>query len=97
MSNYILSGEADADLVEIYQFSYDNFGESRADAYLLGLEEKFNIIATNKDAGRSISHIRQGYFRYDYTRHSIFYKYENSKTVLIVRVLHNSMEHENHL
>ena len=96
MADYVLSGQADRDLIEIYTFSYQRFGEARADAYLLALEERFSILAEQPLLGRRIDHIREGYLRYEHASHSIFYT-RRDDDILIVRVLHTRMDIEQHL
>lgn len=96
MAEYHLSGKAEEDLISIYTFSFQKFGESRADAYLLALEERFYALVERPFLGRSIDHIRQGYRRYEHISHSIFYKVEGDN-VIIVRILHSSMDSDRHI
>lgn len=96
MADYQLSIKAEHDLTEIYIFSYENFGEAKADAYLIGLEETFTHLAENPLLGRRIDYIRAGYFRYEYIGHAVFYV-RAGKGIKIVRVLHNSMNIDMHL
>jgi toxin ParE1/3/4 len=63
---------------------------------LLGLEERFRLLAEQPALGKAVDHIREGYLRYQYGRHSIFYiRIEDG--ILIVRVLHASMDVSEHL
>ncbi len=87
MPEYRLSGKADEDLGEIYVFSHQRFGEAKADAYLLALEERFSILADQPSLGRPIGHIREGYLRWDHESHAIFYK-TTEDGIIIMRVLH---------
>ena len=96
MADYELSKKADQDLTELYIFSFQRFGEDKADAYLLSLEEFFRNRVETPHLGRDISYIRQGYFRYEHVRHSIFYKLKEDE-IIVMRVLHNSMNIEQHI
>ena len=96
MAKYVLSGKAEEDLLDIYFYSFEQFGESQADAYLMGLEERLETLAENPNLGRQIDHIREGYFRFEYVRHSIFYT-QLDEGIFVVRVLHGSMDTEEHL
>ncbi len=96
MADYDLSVKAEHDLTEIYIFSYQNFGEAKADAYLIGLEDCFSHLAEKPLLGRNIDHIRKGYLRYEYIGHSIFYK-RTRTGIKIMRVLHGSMNIDQHL
>jgi len=96
MAEYELSVKAEQDLAEIYVFSYQKFGELKADTYLIGMEECLSNLAGNPLLGRNIEHIRKGYFRYEYISHSVFYK-PTKKGILVIRILHGSMDMERHL
>jgi toxin ParE1/3/4 len=91
MADYALTRKAEKDLTEIYIFSYRQFGETKADAYLMALEERFSMLAAQPHLGRRIDHIRAGYLRYEHASHSIFYRTKSSG-VVIVRVLHQRMD-----
>jgi toxin ParE1/3/4 len=96
MARFELTGAADRDLTDIYIYSYGQFGELQAEEYLLGLESCFAQLAEMADLGRSIEHIRAGYYRFTHARHVVFYtKIEGG--VRIVRVLHVAMDPERHL
>ncbi len=91
-----LTAKAKQDLQEIYDFSFHEFGEDKADAYLLGLDEKLRLLASNPDLGRHIDHVRAGYFRFEYVSHSVFYR-RIQDGIQIVRVLHQRMNYRLHL
>ena len=97
MADYLLSVKADEDLTDIYRFSYERFGEAKADAYLFSLEECFQHLSENPALGHRMDMIRAGYFRYEHISHSIFYTRKNAHNILIVRVLHNSMDSKQHI
>lgn len=96
MNGYILSELADADLTDIYCYSYQNFGAAKAEAYLLSLEDCFDLLAMNNDMGTSINDIREGYFQHNHNSHAIFYR-KFDDDILIMRILHKSMEKQRHL
>jgi toxin ParE1/3/4 len=54
-----LTKAADADLTEIYVYSYREFGEARAEAYFLSLGRCFEQLARFPGMGRSIDYIRR--------------------------------------
>lgn len=96
MPKYILSVKAALDLEEIYIYTYHNFGQPKADAYFFGLEDCLSRLAKFPQTGRDISHIRKSYYRYEYMRHSIFYKLKQ-RNIIVVRVMHHSRDIEKHL
>lgn len=96
MASFELSEAADRDLSGIYRYSYRQFGAAQADAYLLSLERCFAQLAAFPQLGRSIAHLRRGYFRFEHASHTIFYV-PLADGVRIVRVLHERMDPERHL
>jgi toxin ParE1/3/4 len=96
MASYELSGPADRDLTDIYAYSYRQFGETTADAYLIALHDCFARLAENPTTGRSIDYIRSGYFRFEHARHVVFY-ISAERGIRIMRVLHERMDPERHL
>jgi toxin ParE1/3/4 len=91
MANYTLSQEADMDITAIYTYSFNNFGEEKADAYLSSLENCLTNLAHTPETGRKIYNIRKGYRRYEHQNHSIFYK-TTQTGVFIIRILHQRMD-----
>lgn len=96
MADYELSNAADRDLTDIYTYSYRQFGEAVANRYFSELEECFSHLAEFPRLGRSIEHIRPGYFRFEHQSHTVFYVITDFG-VSIIRVLHESMDPERHL
>jgi toxin ParE1/3/4 len=96
MASYELSGPADRDLTDIYVYSYKQFGERQADLYLSSLESCFERLAETPDMGRSAAHLRDGYFRFEHARHTIFYVRMRGG-IRVMRVLHAQMDPERHI
>jgi toxin ParE1/3/4 len=96
MASYELSGPADRDLTDIYVYSYRQFGESKADDYLLALYDCFPLLADQPTMGRSIHYLRAGYFRFEHAHHTVFYL-KTEGGIRIMRVLHERMDPERHL
>lgn len=96
MASYELSGPADRDLTEIYTYSFQEFGESTADTYLLGLLDCFAQLAARPERGRRMDSLRSGYFRFEFRSHVVFYVRIESG-IRIVRVLHGRMDPERHV
>ncbi len=92
MSSYRLTHKAAEDLASIYTFSFERFGESKADAYLMALEERFILLAQNPALGQRIDFIRSGYRRFRHVSHTIFYTADEEGVITIVRVLHSSQD-----
>ena len=96
MADYVLSNKADGDLTEIYLYSHRTFGEAKADAYFLSLCDCLQALADNPRLGRSAGVIRPGLFCHPHGRHIVFYMVEETG-ILVVRVLHDSMDIPRHV
>ena len=93
MPDYRLTAAADADLSDIYAYTFLEFGERRAEAYFESLEDCLNRLASNPQLGRDVTLLREGYRLFVHKRHSIYYKSATSG-ILVVRVLGPGMTAE---
>ncbi len=93
---YQLLPKAESDYFAIYAYTYEKFGETQAEKYTEGLLDAFTLITEHHRIGRKIAHIRTGYYCFDYKSHSIFYKQDGRK-IVIVRVLGNRQDPSRHL
>lgn len=96
MAVYRLSVKAAADLEEIYEYTILNFGLIKAQAYLHSLAERLNALANHPAQGRRAAQLAPALRRFEHRSHIIFYV-EEEPGVLIVRVLHQSMDVPRHL
>lgn len=96
MASFELSEAADRDLTGIYRYSYRQFGVEQADAYLFALEQCFARLAQFPQLGRSIEHLRRGYFRFEHASHTVFYV-RTEDGIRVIRVLHERMDPDRHL
>ncbi|MBF0562131.1 MAG: type II toxin-antitoxin system RelE/ParE family toxin [Alphaproteobacteria bacterium] len=96
MADYVLSNAADGDLAEIYAYSYQRFGEAKADAYYLGLRDAIELLADNPALGSPARYLRPGLLRHNHARHVVFYLVEDTG-IFVVRILHHAMDSERHL
>ncbi len=86
-----VSQEANHDLREIGRYTQKKWGKNQRRKYLTELDEKFALLADNPHLGRACDSIREDYFRFEYIRHTIFYKQEKD-FVLISRIIHKSRD-----
>ena len=96
MARYELTDAADADLSDIYAFTFKEFGERQADAYFESLEECLTRLAGSPKLGREIGFVRRDYRLFVHQRHSIYYTSAKSG-ILVVRVLGPGMNPDAHL
>jgi toxin ParE1/3/4 len=95
MARFVLSNKAEDDLTEIYRYGFINFGERQADLYAKQLKEKCQTLSDNPLLYREREEfnppVRIGY----HGKHLIIYTIEGGY-ILIVRILHGSMDVLNH-
>ena len=94
---YRLSQKAQEDVEDIYRYSYENFGERQADNYHDELFKWFAVLGDSPMYGRPAVEYAPELRRLEYASHVIFYLPEREGQVLIVRVLHGSMDPGAHL
>ncbi len=97
MPGFILSTEADSDLREIYKYSFTRYGEQQADRYIGSLEESFRLLAETPLLCRERREFVPSVRIHHHGRHVVIYTEKAQGTILIVRVLHDSMDVESHL
>lgn len=91
-----LKPKAEKDLESIYVYSYKVFGQIRAKRYIHDLSGAFQQLAEDAALGRDISLVRKGVQVYPVNSHVIFYK-TTGFGIAVIRVLHKSMDYDNHL
>lgn len=83
------------DAQSIWVYSFKQWGESQASAYLQGLDKTIRELAVMPNKGTDISFLRKDYRRYRYKSHVIVYR--NTPTKLeIMRILHVRMDIARH-
>ena len=95
MNNYRLSRLAAADLEEIAEYTIGRFGTEQARQYRDDLKTCFVQLADNPALGRRAEQLISGLRRFEHQSHVVFYISE-SESLLIVRVLHSSMDVPRH-
>ncbi len=87
---------AENDLIEIWIYSYERWGEEQADRYLSLIERTLLRLAEDPSSGRMREALRTGYWSVSVERHVVFYTFTESE-LRIRRVLHRVMDFERHL
>lgn len=96
MASYKLSNLAKEDLARIYEYGIENFGLSRAQSYLLGLQDQFERLAKGELYVRDASIYANGLKQSQFKREVIFHL-PDDEDILIVRVLGKNMDFMRHL
>lgn len=92
----VVSKRARSDLIEIWLYSFENWGAAQADRYLDELDAGMRDCGAVPERGRRRDEVRPGYWSILVRRHVAFYTV-TAETVLIQRVLHGSMDPDLHI
>jgi toxin ParE1/3/4 len=86
LASYKLTKAAGEDLENIFEFGIDTFGLDQAVKYQIRMSQRFGELAEQPELYSAVDHIRRGYRRCVFGPHSIYYRIEPMR-VLIVRIL----------
>ncbi|NRG18369.1 type II toxin-antitoxin system RelE/ParE family toxin [Rhizobiales bacterium] len=93
---YRLSASAQFDLEDIWLYTYRNWSVDQAEYYIGQIFDALNLLSGNALIGKSINHIRHGYFRRQCGSHLIFYTVTD-EAINVVRILHKRMDVDGNL
>ena len=88
MSEWVLSEDAAEDLIEIYVYTYQEFGERQAEAYTGEIEARFSMLADSPNIGTVLAEIPGDYRQSVFRSHVIVYRAQG-QDIFITRVLHS--------
>jgi toxin ParE1/3/4 len=91
MRRLVVSERAEADLREIWLYSFKTWGEAQADRYLDELDAGLHECGAEPERGKQRDEVRPGYWSLLIRRHVAFYTFTDNE-VLVQRVLHGSMD-----
>ena len=92
MRRFDLTNSASADLKSIARFTQSRWGVRQRNAYLKEMDQIFRSLAENPQMGRPCDEIREGYRKLPHREHVVYYKQPTEDEVLIVRILHGTMD-----
>lgn len=96
MARFLLTARAEADLLEIADYTLRTWGERQCARYLAQLEDCCQRLADHPIIGRSCDHVRPGLRRREQGKHVVFYRRAGAD-ILVVRILHERMLPELHM
>ncbi len=91
MHKYRLTPSAKSDLIEIWNYTVETWGEKQAEKYLQDIENKLNQLAANPELGKRRPEISPGYYSFPAQKHIIFYLNSVSH-IDIIGILHGKMD-----
>ncbi len=92
MSKFLLSAKAKSDLIKIAKYTQSTWGQTQRNDYLKLLDNSFQLLANDPEIGMHCDYIRERYSKYPQAGHVIYYKKHKANQILIVRILHKSMD-----
>ena len=93
---YKTTPEADSDLIGIYLYGFQNFGERQAEGYFSELKDCFQLLSETPFVCRERFEFIPPVRIHHHGRHLIIYMIQDD-LILIIRVLHDSMDIGRHL
>ena len=90
------SALAESDLLDIWDYSFGEWGEDQADKYLDELNESIKLLAKNPEMGGKRHYVRDGYRVLFAGSHAVYYTITPS-AIHVIRILHVRMDPERHL
>lgn len=97
MQPFLLTTAARKDIINIGRFTAQQWGKRQRDKYLKQLDDAFKLLARQPEIGRDAENIAPGYKKFNQGSHIIFYRPGTDSTIIVVRILHNSMDVERHI
>lgn len=93
MKPFLISRAARGDLKNIAAYTQKVWGVQQRRTYLKSLDLAFHFLADNSLAGAPCDYVAEGLRKHRFESHTIFYE-KTKSSILIVRVLHKSMDIE---
>lgn len=97
MSRYLFSPAAQADLEQIWHYTFERWGIEQAEVYLRDIQRTAERAAANPLVGRTCDEIRPGYRAVAAGSHRLYYRLTADGVIDVVRVLHQRMDVDRHL
>ncbi len=97
MHLYLLTASARKDVVDLGRFTTEKWGKRQRDTYLRQLDDAFKLLAHQPDIGRDADDIKPGYKKFSQGSHIIFYRAGTESRIVVIRILHNNMDLEEHI
>jgi toxin ParE1/3/4 len=83
---------AKADLKDIALYTQRSWGREQRNIYLKQFDDAFWLLGKSPEVGKCCDDLKEGYRKFPQGSHVIFYKKVCDQEILIVRILHKSMD-----
>lgn len=97
MRPFLLTAAARKDIIDIGRFTTEKWGKRQRDKYLKQLDDAFKLLTRQPDIGRDAEDVKPGYKKFSQGSHIIFYRAGTESKIVVIRILHDSMDVDQHL
>ena len=91
MADFRLASRAKAQLIDIYDWTEERFGDYQAEGYYHGFRQTFRLLADFPGIGLPADEMRQGLRRFRYQSHYIFFTQE-ADHIMIRAIYHTAQK-----
>jgi toxin ParE1/3/4 len=92
VTQFVVTRKAEDDLRSIYAYTRLNWGEEQADNYYQEFISTCEYICKYPMLGRTYDIVTERLRGFQFGKHIIFYQVQNGESILVIRVLHISMD-----
>ena len=96
MPNYRLTPDAQSDLIEIRQFTVEQWGAAQSQKYLFELQKTIRLLSETPSLGKSRPDVGPDVLSFPHASHVIYYVVHN-KQLIVFGVLHKRVVPLSHL
>lgn len=93
---YLLSPAAQADLEQIWDYTAEHWSVDQAERYMEDIRDACQDLVAGTRMSRPVD-IRAGYRKLPVGAHILFFRQDDAGNIVIVRVLHQTMDVRLHL
>ena len=97
MAKFKLTNSAVKDLSDIWNYTYNTWSESQADKYYKLILNACSAIAKKPEQGKVYEEVYPNLKGKKASKHIIFYRVMDDKSIEVTRILHERMELKNKL
>jgi len=97
MEHYELSQAATNDIIGIYKYGLQQFGDRQAKKYLSELELFLNKLIKNENLARDASMFARNLKYNIFKKHVVFYLIDDENSILVIRILGSRMNFIEHI
>ena len=94
MRPFALTHAAKSDLIAIAHCTEKTWGIAQRNSYLKQFDDLFHSLGRNPNTGITCDELREGYRKFPLGSHMVYYRNDQEVAVVIVRILHKSMDAE---